>query len=352
VAPGTWRPDPGQFGAFAAAVARRYDGSYPDPLNPGGDLPRVRYWQAWNEPNLDEYLSPQWTRRGGGWVDSSPVVYRGLLNAFFAAVKRVSLSNYVLTGGTAPYGDAPGYLPPGRERMAPVRFYRDLLCVRGRVGLRPVSCPDPPHFDAIDFHVYNVRGPEWPAANPDDVGVPDVHKLTRVVDAGLRTGHVLPRGRKALWVTEISWGSRPPNALGVPLQRHARWYEQAMYLLWRQGVDTIMFLEIRDAIPNAAGPGPDGGLYFGDGRPKPAATAFRFPFVTQRVAPGRVLVWGRSPGAGRLRIERLTGGRWRVVEAVPVRRWQVFLRTVALRGAAMLRGQVGGQSSLSWGQGR
>ena len=59
--PGTWRPDPAQFASFATAAALRYDGRFPDPLHPGAFLPRVRYWQAWNEPNLDYYLSPQWT---------------------------------------------------------------------------------------------------------------------------------------------------------------------------------------------------------------------------------------------------------------------------------------------------
>ena len=64
VQPGTWRPDPAQFASFATAAALRYDGRFPDPLHPGAFLPRVRYWQPWNEPNLAIYLSPQWTRVG------------------------------------------------------------------------------------------------------------------------------------------------------------------------------------------------------------------------------------------------------------------------------------------------
>ena len=50
---------------------------------PGAFLPRVRYWQPWNEPNLSYYLAPQWTRAGGRWVAASPVIYRGLLNAVY-----------------------------------------------------------------------------------------------------------------------------------------------------------------------------------------------------------------------------------------------------------------------------
>ena len=50
--PGTWEPNAGQFASFARAAAQRYSGAYPDPLYGGESLPRVRYWQAWNEPNL------------------------------------------------------------------------------------------------------------------------------------------------------------------------------------------------------------------------------------------------------------------------------------------------------------
>src|SRR5450755_466250 len=56
---GAWNPSPRAFGAFAHALARRYSGDYPDPLHRGQMLPRVRDFQAWNEPNLPMYLMPQ-----------------------------------------------------------------------------------------------------------------------------------------------------------------------------------------------------------------------------------------------------------------------------------------------------
>lgn len=348
---GTWRPDPKQFGAFATAIARRYDGHYPDPASPGHDLPRVRYWQAWNEPNLDLYLSPQWTRGPDGWVDTSPIIYRRLLNAFYAAVKHVSPTNFVVTAGTAPYGDWPKYDRPGRERMPPVRFYRDLLCLRGVARLQATACSDPPHFDALDHHVYGVYGPLWHAANSGDVATPDNYKLARLVRAAQHAGTALPQGPKQQWVTEISWSSNPPNIFGVPLQKQARWYEQAMYELWRQGVNTVLFLVIRDSIPTKGGPGPDGGLYFVNGRPKPSATAYRFPFVTERVGSNDILVWGRSPQAGTARVERLDRGSWTVIETMRVHKHQVFERTARLHGAGTLRAQVGGLTSLPWTQG-
>src|SRR5262249_15431939 len=63
IRPGTWKPRPEAFAAFARALALRYGGSFPDPLYPGATLPRVRFFEVWNEPNLNDYLSPQWQGR-------------------------------------------------------------------------------------------------------------------------------------------------------------------------------------------------------------------------------------------------------------------------------------------------
>ena len=67
----TWAPDAAQFGHFAAAVARRYDGSFPDPERPGDALPDVRMYTTWNEPNSTTFLRPQWIRRRGRWQAES-----------------------------------------------------------------------------------------------------------------------------------------------------------------------------------------------------------------------------------------------------------------------------------------
>ena len=125
--PGTWKPRRAAVGAFARALAVRYSGRFADPLRAGRALPQVGTFQIWNEPNLRRYLSPQWTRgRHGGWVAASPVTYRSMLNAAYANIKAVQHHAIVLAAGTAPYGD-----PPGVERMTPVTFWRELLCLHG-----------------------------------------------------------------------------------------------------------------------------------------------------------------------------------------------------------------------------
>jgi hypothetical protein len=347
-APGTWRPDPAQFAAFARAAAVRYSGSFPDPLNPSSPLPRVSYWQPWNEPNLSTYITPQWVPASRGFTAESPIIYRDLLNAFYQAVKAVSPSNFVVTAGTAPYGD-----PPGGDRVPPVEFYRDLFCLKDDGGLTPLRCPSRPHLDAISHHPYGIGGPLWHAQNPDDAAVPDVYKIVTVLKAAERSRHVLPKGRKQMWDTEVSWDSTPPDPGGVPINKQARWMEQTMYVLWRQGVDTILWLQIVDAPPVPSyGTTSQGGTYYLNGQPKPAAQALRFPFVTQRTGRRRVIAWGRAPEGGMLKVEVLRRNRWRTARRFHVKPRRVFAVKIRIRRHFVAKAQIDGDTSLTWTQSR
>jgi hypothetical protein len=340
VQPGTWRPSPGAFAAFALALARRYSGRF----DPGsGTLPRVRYYQAWSEPNLDNHLTPQWIRVGRRWVAESPIIYRGLLNAFYAAVKSVHSSNLVITGGTAPFGD-----PPGGARIPPAEFVRAMLCVQGP-RLTTTRCSNPAHFDILAHHPYAINGPWAPAINADDVSVPDLGKLTRPLAAAERAGQALPRGPKQLWVTEFSWDSSPPDPHGVPMNEHAHWLEEAFYVLWRQGVDAIAWYLLVDQppVPSYA-TSYQSGVYFLGGRPKLSLQAFRFPFVVEPAPGARQTVWGIAPSAGTVLVQRLSAGHWRTILRVAVSAHGVFTRTISLAGRPLMRAQVGSETSLTW----
>lgn len=291
VADGAWQPDPAAFGAFARAAARRYSGR--------AGLPRVWLWQPWNEPNLARFLAPQWTRAGGGWQPASPGLYRRLHTAFASAVKAVDKTNVVVAAGTAPFGDP----APGGNRIAPVRFLRELL--RGpRLAL-----------DAIDHHPYSVGPPERRARNADDVSLPDLHKLRDVLG---RYGY----DGTALWVSEFGYDSNPPDPDGVPEARHARWLVRSLRIAWAGGARTALWYELRDDAPDPrlgfAGSN-QSGLFERDGKPKPAARAFAFPFD---VSDGRA--WGVAPRSGTVVLQRRASGAWRAVARARVRAGQVF----------------------------
>jgi hypothetical protein len=133
--------------------------------------------------------------------------------------------------------------------------------------------------------------------------------------------------------------------------RQARWLEQALYVLWSEGVSTVLWLQISDQTTRITPTALEVGLYFADGRAKPAATAYRFPFVTTREGrSARILAWGRAPAAGRVLIEARTATRWTVVGRVVVRPFQVFSLPLRSPGRATLRAQIGTLASLPWDQ--
>jgi hypothetical protein len=340
--PGTWRPQPSAFAEFMEAAARRYSGTFPDPDRPGAALPRVRYWQPWNEPNLPTYMTPQWTGRRLGARPASPAWYRRMLNGAYARLKAVHADNYVVAAGTAPYGDPPQVI----NRMTPVRFMRELLCLRG-ASLERTRCTGPAHFDAIDHHPYAVGSPTQHALLAENVAIPDLGKLTRIVRAARRARTVRPAGAKGVWVTELSWDSRPPDPDGVPESRRARWLQDAFHSLWRQGVSTICWFLLRDQPPTPSYHRTyQSGLYFIDGRSKRSAAAFRFPLVVWR-AGRRVRVWGRSPASGPVTIERRRGGRWSAIATLHARSGAVFRARVAAPAGAVLRARAGPVVTLS-----
>ena len=235
-----------------------------------------------------------------------------MLTAFTNGVKSVRASAVVVSGGTAPFGDP----FPNGHRIMPARFVREMLCLRRSRGrlLRTASCPSPARFDILAHHPYSVGEPTRKALNDDDVSIPDIGKLTRLLRAAERTGGALPRKRHRMWVTEVSYDSSPPDPFGVPVAPHARFLEQAFYLLWKQGVDTITWFQIRDQLPNPSYAASVQSGHLLRRRAREAGAA-RVPLPARRRARGRAAlrVWGRAPVAGVVRIERRAGSSWRLV---------------------------------------
>lgn len=338
-APGTWKPDPGHLREFAIALARRYSGNFTDPAEPLRMLPQVRNYQAWTEPNLPSHLSPQWVGRKA----KSPTVYRRLLNGFYAGVKSVSKQNRVIGAGASPYGD-----DPGGARVRPLRFWRDVFCLRGRVPLEPVSCPDKPTLDVFAHHPINTSGPpQQSAIHPDDVSTPDLGSLQRVLDAAERANTVKPGGQRPLWVTEFWWASDPPASrkVGVAPGKQARYIAESLHLFWKAGAQLAINLRIRDA--GKGSPEFGTGLYFKDGSPKPSVRAFRFPFVAERIGGGTIVkIWGKAPSPGRVVLELRTAQGWRRAGTIAAGSSGIFSGRIRVKPKATLRALAGGESSL------
>ena len=344
---GVWKPNAAAYGAFAVAVAKRYSGTYPDPANPGATLPAITTWQAWNEPNLSVDISPQWVRKNGRWAPESPRIYRALLNAFYTGVKSVNPKATVVTAGTGPYGD----LDEGDPRMMPVRFWRELLCVSSAKVPKAKKCPKV-SFDAIAHHPYPIGPPRRTARNADDAVVPDVKKITRLLPAATRRGTVRPAGAKPLWITEISWDSRP-DPDGLSLEQQATYLQGALYVLYQQGADVVTWFNLRDQAPTPSYAATyQSGIYLRGSTPaedvaKPSLTAFRFPFTAYRTR-GVARLWGMAPAGGAVTIQARQGDRWVTAARLRAAGNRIFTGRLRVGQGVSLRAVSNTDTSLVW----
>jgi hypothetical protein len=276
------------YAEFATAVATRYSGRFADPLAAGAMLPRVRFWQAWNEPNLPEFLYPTTVRH-----------YRPLLNGFYDAVKAVNHSNVVIAAGLAPVAS--------QGADYPLRFTADLLCLRHK-GLfssehfLPGRCHRPPaRFDVLSIHPYSLTAlPGQPAAIDGNVFVANVPTLAKLLRVATRARLTVTR-RPRMWVTEFAWFTDPPNKSGVGDRpsKAGVYTSEALFRLWAAGVQCVTWSGLTDS---SAWFIPGGGLFYENGVAKPTYRAFRMPLFIRatkmRAAKARTIVWGRAPVAG------------------------------------------------------
>jgi hypothetical protein len=301
---GLMRPDPGQFAAFARAAVRRYSGHTKD-------LPRVRVWQAWNEPN--KVANPAYKPGAADW-------YRSLVNAFASSVHSLP-GNVVVAGGVSPFGIS--------TAVAPLAFMRELVSA-------------PVHFDIWSVDPYTAGGPSHLTAKADDISIAKLPAMKAVLDAGVRAGHVVSTAPVRFWVTEFAWDSNPPDPDGVPLALEGRWVADALHRMWLSGVSLVTWFSLRDQ-PLATSPYQSGlyllGTSFARDRAKPALTAFRFPFVAGRTAPARISVWGRTPtsSAGKVVVEQLERSSWKQLAVLEANDVGIFSSSVDSRGAGALR---------------
>jgi hypothetical protein len=256
--------------SFAYAAAARYDGTHVDAT--GAPLPRVARWEAWNEPNLASHLLPQWTPTGTkkivgrpfcfgkSWVQASPAVYRGILNAIYkgvhAAGKAAHVTESVAGGATAPYGRGPCAVVPG---FAPLAFLRDLVT-------KPVS------LDVWSHHPYRNGRQNAKPFTGDNVDVQGMPRLYAALDKAFHR-------KVPVWVTEFGAQTNPPDRFqGVTLSQQASQLRQAVSTFKHSGrVQMLVWFLVRDEdiAGRSYAAGFQSGLAYFSGKRKPAFSVFR-----------------------------------------------------------------------------
>lgn len=206
---------------------------------PGATPLPITSWQVWNEPNLVNYFT------------ASPKVssYAELLRISDDAIKTADPHAQVVLAG----------LPGFAATTGPTawQFLRQLLNQPGVNGA----------FDVVALHPYSR----------------DVGELGRQIQKVRTVMADNGDGAKPLWLTELGWGSEPPDQfeLNKGIQGQKRLLDQSFaYLLrvqeqWR--LDRVYWFEWRDPPPSAHVPCgfcSSAGLLRDDRQPKPAYHAF------------------------------------------------------------------------------
>jgi hypothetical protein len=244
--------DPRTLEDFASALADRYSGRH-------SGYPAVRLFSAWNEPNLEQFLTPQFDAEGGS---VGPALYAPIARAVYDGVKRGNPDALVAIGETSPRGhDVP--TTGVQDSHSPARFARLLSEAQPEVRFDAwAQHPYPPRPD-----IAPSRAVRWPR-----VGIGNLERFGEELDDWFgRTG-------TPVWVTEYAHETRPPEKLGVAPELQAEYAEEALELAAESPrVRLFVWFVFRDR-PDSLW---QSGLLAADSTPKPALE--RFAAAARRV---------------------------------------------------------------------
>lgn len=380
-----WKPSASQYESFVQAVATRYSGHY-RPCASCASLPRVSFWEVWNEPNWGPSLAPQ--AINGSRTSTSPSIYRDLLDAGWTALQRTGHGrDTVVVGSLSPRGTSakpsrtfPQGLPGSFSTTKPLQFLRTLYCVDSQYrqlqggAARAVGCPSttaasrsfrgqhPALFSASGFgiHPYPFDLPPTQAdsTDPDFVEFSEIPRLATALDRVQRAYG--SRKRLQVYNTEYGYETNPPNRSNhfVSPATAATYINWAEYLSWRNPrIATTMQYLLYDPNPHVGqstyGLGSfASGLMFYHGGPKAGYYAYRMPIFlpVTSTSRGRSLeVWGcvrpahLTRGTQRVQIQFSAGtkGAFRTIKTVTITNLQGYFDTrMAFPGTGAVR--------LSW----
>jgi hypothetical protein len=175
---------------FAQAIASRYSGRY-------AGYPYARFFAVWNEPNLQQFLSPQFDANG---KSVAPKTYAKLYQAAYSGFKTGNSTAFVGIGDTSPRGrDKPS---PGaaQDSHSPGKFAE--LVAKANKNLK---------FDAWSMHPYatELRAKPTQRVRWPNVTLGNLKQLETSLDKWF--------GRKniPIWITEYGYQTLPPRPGGV-----------------------------------------------------------------------------------------------------------------------------------------
>ena len=193
----TWKPKPAEFGAFTAAVAKRYRG-------------QVDWYALYNEPNLYTWITPEITRTKFGRVETGGVYYRKLWSAGYKAIRTYDPARR----SRVLFGEVAAISAPLPMLYASLCLGPDGKPFRGRLrklhacGGRPAKL----NIGGWAIHPYNQGGFGPPSRRTNSrVALPQAYlpRLHRLMGQAAARGRV-PGGR-GIYITEFGYQTNPPD---------------------------------------------------------------------------------------------------------------------------------------------
>ena len=240
-------------GRFAGALARRYSGTFRD--GAGRPLPRIRRFEIWNEPNIDQFWSPQCRRgRNGAYVPVAARRYAAL--AYVAAREiRAAQPGAIVIGGVA--GPAGGTNDGTRAR--PKRCATGGESVSAMTMVRYLRA-EGVRLDAWSQHLYPIGSPAAAYFFPSWRALPTLFSALDKLRPGL-----------PVYVTETGYHTSYNrfHRYFVSEAQQADWLAQTFAVADRYPrVEATIWFNLQDNVHWT------GGLYHGDMTPKPALQRF------------------------------------------------------------------------------
>ncbi len=259
-----------QYTAFMTALAR--------------ELPSVRDFAVWNEPNLNGF----WLYQFEGDQDIAAPAYTALLARTYDALKEISPGIRVYGGNLSPRGDDNPNAP--RLTHSPTTFIRDMGTAYRQSGRTK------PIMDVFALHPYLERSAIPPTRRHPvgtSIGIADYEKLVGLLGEAF-DGTAQPGSKLPIAYTEFGVQSTIPESaqepytnLQSPLGKdavdeatQADYYRQAFEMADCQPTVTAVYIfHLTDeADLNRWQSGP----YYADGRPKSSRDAIRDAAVKAR----------------------------------------------------------------------
>jgi polysaccharide biosynthesis protein PslG len=238
--------DARELEAFSQALADRYSGRH-------AGYPAVRLFSAWNEPNLEQFLAPQFDADGHS---VGPELYAPIARAIYDGVKQGNPEALVAIGETSPRGRDLPSRGTVQDSHSPARFARLLSEERPRV-----------RFDAWAQHPYPPRtnvAPDSPVRWPR-VGLGNLERFGESIDTWFG------RLDTPLWMTEYAHETLPGNPVGIDPELQATFAVEALEVAARSPrVRLFIWFILRDSPENPW----RSGILEEDGTPKPAFASF------------------------------------------------------------------------------